>query len=224
MKVLIIDDDVELLEFLHAAFIHEGWQCDTAFDGQKGSFMARSNAYDCILLDYNIPKRKGDAVCSEIRDTGKYTPIMVISSIDETPTKVQLLNLGADDYVTKPLDYSEIVARVKALIRRPPTLEQDMVHIGELAIDMNRQTVTYNKKGVYLTKKEYGLLEYLVRNRGTIVSRGMIMDHVWNSESDPFSNTIEAHVRNVRKKLTEAGALNIIKNIPGRGYSIGYEI
>ena len=132
--------------------------------------------------------------------------------------------MGADDYVTKPLDYSEIVARVKALIRRPPTLEQDMVHLGELTIDMTRQTVTYNKKGVYLTKKEYGLLEYLIRNRGTIVSRGMIMDHVWNSESDPFSNTIEAHVRNVRKKLTEAGALNIIKNIPGRGYSIGYEI
>lgn len=223
MKVLIIDDDSELTEFLHSAFIHEGWQCDTAFDGQKGSFMARSNSYDCILLDYNIPKRKGDIVCAEIRDNGKQTPIMVISSIDDTPTKVQLLNLGADDYITKPLNYAEIVARIKALIRRPPSLLHDIVHIGGLTIDIARQNVLYNDKGLYLTKKEYSLLEYLVRNRGIVMSRGMIMDHVWNSESDPFSNTIEAHIRNLRKKLAEAGAVDIIKNIPGRGYSIDYE-
>ncbi len=224
MKILIIDDDTDLVEFLHQAFIHEGWVCDTAFDGQKGSFMARSNEYDCIILDCTMPKKNGETVCAEIREIGKHTPILVMSATQTTPTKIQLLNLGADDYIVKPIDYSEIIARIRALVRRPHIIQNNIIKIEDLVIDTNKQTLIIDGVGIYLTKKEYLLLEYLAKNKGMIVSRGMIMEHVWNSESDPFSNTIEAHIRNLRKKINSQNSDSIIKNIPGRGYSIGYEL
>lgn len=220
MKMLIVEDDPEILEFIKLGFQAEGFTVDTAIDGHTGSFTARTNPYDIILLDYSLPKKNGLEVCRELRENGFHTPIIFLSVIDNLQKKVDAFSRGADDYMTKPFSFDELKARVRALLRRPHKLENPVITLGELTLDTEKYTVTRASTQLYLTKKEYSLLEYLMRNPGIAVSRSMIMEHVWNADSDPFSNTVEAHILKLRKKLNEGGKKDVIRNIPGRGYII----
>ncbi len=220
MRMLIIEDDPDTSDFITVGFEAEGYAVDKAIDGQQGSFMARTNKYDIIVLDYSLPLKNGLVVCAEIRVSGRHTPIIFVSVVDDTQRKIDALDIGADDYITKPFSFEELKARVKALTRRPRKIENSTLRVGGLVLDTEKRVVFRDQDQIYVTKKEYGLLEYLMRNPDLAVSRSMIMEHVWNASSDPFSNTVEAHIMKLRKKLNAGGKKEMIRTIAGRGYVI----
>ena len=166
-----------------------------------------------------LPKKNGPRVCQDIRESGKMVPIIMLSVRSMVEDKVELFNYGADDYVAKPFSFEELYARIRALLRRPRELKNPIITIGDITIDSDKQTVTRGKHEIYFTRKEFSLLEFLAQHKDTVVSRGMIMEHVWDVASDPFSNTIEAHILNLRKKLG-AGKQKLIQTVPGRGYKL----
>jgi DNA-binding response OmpR family regulator len=220
MKILIVEDDPDMREFLKDGFGSESSNVDAADNGIDGSYMARTNDYDAIILDYSLPKKNGGIVCEEIRAAGKTTPIIFLSVIGDLRHKVDALEKGADDYVTKPFSFEELRARVRAVTRRPRKIEGSILRIADLVLDKERQTVLRGQTGIYLTRKEFNLLQYLMKNKGMVLSRGVIMEHVWNADSDPFSNTIESHILNLRRKINVGRKKDLIRNVPGRGYMI----
>ena len=220
MRILIIEDDEDISRSLKSSLEAETFSVDQAFDGERGSYLARTNDYDLILLDYMLPKKDGKTTCMEIRQAGKMMPIIMLTVRSATEAKVELLNAGADDYLTKPFSFQELRARIRALLRRPAQLESAVFEVGDLSVDTLRQKVIRAGKEVYLTRKEFALLEYLLKHQGIVVSRGMIMEHVWDAEGDPFSNTIEAHILNLRKKVDTSTKKKLIQTVPGRGYTI----
>jgi len=219
MRILIIEDDEIALEVLKKNLEAQTFAVDTAPNGEKGSFMARVNDYDTVLLDDTLPKKTSTEVCREIRDARKCVPIIIISNAATMPEKVAFLREGADDHITKPFCFEELLARIEALLRRPPLQNKPVFDIDNIKLDPQRKQVTRGERRVYLTKKEFALLEYLMRNKGAVLSRSMIMEHVWDNETDPFSNTIESHIRNLRKKIGSKRR-QLIYNVPGRGYKI----
>ncbi|MCX6716906.1 MAG: response regulator transcription factor [Candidatus Taylorbacteria bacterium] len=220
MRILIIEDDENLLFSLSKGLSEESFMVDTATNGERGSYMARTNEYDLIILDRTLPKKSGVDVCKEIRKSEIGTPILVLSATIDTNSKIELLNMGADDYITKPFSFNELLARLFCILRRPGKLQETFFAVSDLKLDIRKQKVMRDRKMVYLTRKEYSLLELLVKNKGIVLSRGMIMEHVWNADSDPFSNTIEAHILNLRIKINGGNRKKLIHNVPGRGYKI----
>lgn len=220
MRLLVVDDDREIREFLKTNLQSECFVVDTAADGEEGSFLGRTHDYAAIVLDNIMPKKNGFEVCREIRQAGKNTPIIMLSVQSEIEDKVDLINIGADDYVTKPFAYRELQSRLRAVMRRPPVVAHPSIKVDDLTMDILEQRVTRGKKEIYLTRKEFALAEYLMRNSGTVVSRGMLMEHVWNDNIDPFSNTIEAHILNLRKKMDSDPKRRLIHTVPGRGYKV----
>ncbi len=220
MKVLLVEDEPEIRSLLKSALEAEYFAVDVAIDGEQGLQFARTNEYDIIILDNIMPKKDGETVCKEIRLSGKTTPILSLSVRAETSTKINLLNAGADDYLTKPFAFEELLARVRALLRRQPEFHSDILTIDDIVLDAGSQTLRRGKKFIHLTRKEFMLLEYLMRNEGIVVSRSMIMEHVWDMTLDPFSNTIEAHILSLRKKLESPHKKKLIHTIAGRGYKI----
>ncbi len=220
MKILIIEDDLPIANFIKMGFESDSHIVDISQDGESGSYSARTNHYDIIILDYSLPKRDGIKVLQEIRQKGINTPIVFLSVIGDTNKKIMALDKGADDYITKPFSFDELKARIKTVLRRPKEIENSIIEIAGITIDTEKHLVLRKNMIIHLTRKEYGLFEYLVRNRGMILSRGQIMEHVWNADADPFSNTVEAHILNLRKKIQANDDMEIIRNIPGRGYII----
>lgn len=219
MKILIVEDNKKIINILKSGLEASGFAVDVAEDGEKGSFEARVNDYDLVILDINLPKKEGFDVCREIREDGKKMPILMLSVHLEILTKVNFLNAGADDYLIKPFSFDELLARVKALLRRPRQIENEIIKIDDIVVDISNFSVKKNNKEVYLNKKEFSLLEYFVKNIDKTLSRSMIAEHVWDNEFDPFSNTIEAHVSNLRRKL-ESKNKRLILTVPGRGYKM----
>ena len=219
MKILLVEDNRDIQEVLKRDLESEMFAVDLASNGEVGSFMARTNHYDVILLDYMLPLKSGLDVCREVRSANKHAPIIIISVCDKLKDKVTLLEVGADDYVPKPFSFSELLARIKAVTRRPHKIIESLLTIEDITLDITRQNVVRDGKNIYLTRKEFMLLECFARNRGKIVSRGFINESVWENDSNPFSNTIEAHIRNLRKKI-DSGRAHLIKTVPGRGYIV----
>ncbi len=218
MRILIVEDDVELSKLMKSSLESETFSVDCAEDGEKGSYWARINEYDLVILDFVLPKKDGSRVCEEIRTSGKDIPI-IMTTVHSCPNfRAKVLNGGADDCLTKPFSFNELLARIRALLRRPKNIESQVIKIDNLTLDIAQQRVAKEDRDVYLTRKEFSLLEYLMMNRGMVVSRGMIMEHVWDAGGDPFSNTIEAHILNLRRKLEDEERKELIRTIPGRGY------
>jgi len=220
MRILIIEDDLDVRDFLKISLDEKCHTVDTTADGERGAFLAKSHPYDVIILDYALPNKDGLKICKEVRSAGVTTPIIMLTVRSAIKNKVDVLNAGADDFLTKPFSFEELLARINAITRRGETIGENLIQIGDLIMDRNRQRVTRADKEIYLTKKEFSLLEYLMQNAETIVSRGMILEHVWNKEGDPFSNTVESHVVNLRKKIEIHRRKRLIHNFPGRGYKI----
>jgi DNA-binding response OmpR family regulator len=218
MKILIIEDDSDIASFIKKGFEAEGMVAEIAPDGPSGSYKARVNTYDIIILDYSLPLKDGITVCKEIRANGSTIPILFLSVVDSTQQKIDALEKGADDYITKPFSFDELKARVKALLRRPKRMADPIVKLDNLILNLDKKMATRGKTPLALTKKEYNLLEYMMLNPGKVISRSMILEHVWNAESDPFSNTVEVHMRNLRKKINIEKNKDLIRNLPGRGY------
>jgi len=223
MRLLIVEDQPELLSSLKARLQEECFVIDTAMDGVQGSFLGRTNDYDIIVLDNHLPKKNGIEVCKDIRTSNKQVPIIILSVLNDPAQKVDLLEAGADDYLTKPFSFPELMARIRAILRRPQEITSHIIEIDDLILDSHRHEIHRGGKEIYLTKKEFMLLEYLMRNIGRVVSRGDILEHVWDVNADPFSNTIETHILALRKKIDKAPRRKLIHTVSGRGYKIALQ-
>ncbi len=219
MRILVVEDNKKIRESLKKNLESECFAVDVAEDGEKGTQLALVNDYDVLILDNILPEKHGIDMCKEIRKAGNTTPIIILSVKQETCTKINLLNAGADDYLTKPFSFEELMARLYALLRRPQSIEDEILHIDDLSLDTKRYIVKRKSKEIKLTCKEFMLLEYLMKNQGIVLSRGMIMEHVWDMYSDPFSNTIETHMLSLRKKIKDTDK-KLIHTVSGRGYKI----
>lgn len=227
MKALIIEDDKDTLAYLKGRLEEKCFAVDTSTNGKEGLRLAKANDYDIILLDYALPEQNGFTICSELRNhphpSRRLTPIIMISVTDDTDNIINGLNLGIDDYITKPFFFDELYARMQAVMRRPVSYQEKTLSLGDLTLDGATQKVTRGSQSIYLTKKEFALLEYLMRNKGAVVSRGAITEHVWDMNIDPASNTIEMHIFNLRKKIDGPKRKPLIHNVPGRGYKVDVE-
>ncbi len=220
MRILVAEDEEPVWRFLKEALMGEYFAVDVALDGEAAVHLARINEYDLILLDTTLPKKTGIEVCRELRAYGRTVPILVISEQEELEAKVALLNAGADDYMTKPIVLEELCARARALLRRPLLIADDILFVEDIELNIMHGTVRRAGKELRLTRKEFMLLRYLMRNEGMVLSRGMILEHVWDMSVDIFSNTIESHILSLRKKLGDTGVDRLIRTVPGRGYRI----
>ncbi len=220
MRILLIEDDQDIVRTLKPSLESECFVVDIAQNGEQGAYLARINHYDVVLLDNMLPIKMGREVCLEIRKAQKTMPIILLSVVNDAKMKAELLNAGADDYVTKPFSFEELLARIRAVLRRPQHIEQEVLRTHDLQLDIRKNVVLRNGREVYLTRKEFMLLEYLMRNKGAVLSRGMIMERVWDMNADPFSNTIESHILSLRKKLNAQNEVNLIITVPNRGYKI----
>ena len=220
MRLLLIEDEQNIINFLKPSLESEGFAVDVAADGDVGSYLARTNDYDIIVLDNILPNKTGREICQEVRAKGSHVPIIVLSVRTESTIKVDLLNAGADDYLSKPFSLDELLARMRALLRRPKGFQGDLLTIDDLIFDTRLQRTMRGKKEIQLSNKECMLLEYMMRNRGSILSRGMLMEHVWDMSVDPFSNTIQSHILSLRRKIDIPGKKKLIHTHARRGYRI----
>lgn len=218
MRLLVVEDEKNVGALLKKSLETECYVVDLAIDGARGFNMALLYNYDLIVLDNMLPNKNGIEICKDLRARGFTVPIIILSVKTETFTKVQLLNAGADDYLSKPFSFEELLARIQALLRRPKQISGDILSAGGLSLDTQKHTVSFQNHDIYLSRKEFMLLEYFMRNMGVVLSRGMLLEHVWDIHTDPFSNTIESHVMSLRKKIEHVYNKKFIHTIPGRGY------
>lgn len=221
MRILIIEDNEDILNFLKNSLKAEGFIIDVALNGKDGEYLALINEYSLVILDLNLPEKHGDEICKRLREENKTMPIIILSVEEDIDSKVRLLNSGADDYILKPFSFEELRARIKALLRRQNEVLKNILKIESLILDQDKQVAIFNKKTIYLTRKEFSILEHLMLNKGKIVSRASIMENAWDSEADVFSKAIETHILNLRRKLDKNNPEKIIKTVSGRGYIIG---
>jgi len=221
MRILIVEDDKKIRDFLKKSLEAQCYAVDVAVDGEEGLLLAKINQYNLIILDNVMPKKSGLDLCNNLRSEGFNVPILLLSVQTGTEMKVAALNSGADDYLTKPFSLAELLARVRALLRRPLQIEQEVMTCKDLLVDTKKHLITRNGEELTLTRKEFMLLVYLMQNQGTVLSRGMIMEHVWDMNADPFSNTIETHIASLRKKISDSDEDSYISTVSGCGYRFG---
>lgn len=220
MKILIIDDEAPIVEFLRQGLQSQLFSVESASDGERGSFLARTGCYDLIILDYSLPKMDGSEVLKEIRNDNKQVPIIMLTVKSEIKDKQTIFNLGADDYLTKPFLFDELLLRINALLRRPAKITNGWLRVDNLTFSASAKTVKRGGREIYLTKREFSLLDFFLRNRGAIVSRQQILENVWDYNADPFSNSIESHIASLRRKLNRNKQRNLIHTFNGRGYKL----
>ena len=220
MRILVVEDEKKLAGVLHQGMEERDYAVDLAHDGQEGLQMALATDYDCIVLDLMLPRRDGTDVCREIRRLGRKTPILVLTARSATNEKVRLLDLGADDYLTKPFAFDELLARVRALLRRGPVDPHTILRVADLELDPASRRVHRAGQEVILTSREFAVLEYLMRHRGSVVTRGMIADHVWNLDYEGGSNIVEVYINYLRRKIDQSFPIKLIQTIRGAGYSV----
>lgn len=219
MKLLVVEDEPKLNKGLVEGLKQRGYAVDFSFDGEEGEKLAKLEGYDLIILDIMLPKRDGLTVCQNLRGSGIQTPILFLTARDTTDDKILGLDLGGDDYLVKPFSFEELVARVRTLLRRTPQLTPDVLELDDLQVDTRAQLVNVGGKKIELTLREYGLLEYLLRNRGLVITREDVLSHVWDRFHDSFSNVVDVHLKNLRKKLPKNYAKRI-QTVWGKGYRI----
>lgn len=219
MRLLVVEDEPKLNKGLVLGLQQRGYAVDSALDGEEGEKMARLNGYDLIILDVMLPKRDGFEVCKNLRTAKVQTPVLFLTAKDATEDTIHGLDLGADDYLVKPFSFDELAARIRTLLRRPAAVINDVLTLDGLRLDTRSQKVSVHNTPVDLTLREYGLLEYLLRNQGAVVTRQAIIDHVWDQFFDSFSNVVDVHLKNLRKKLPSSYAKRI-KTVWGKGYQL----
>ncbi len=219
MRILIISGDKGSATELVTGFRTAGFSVDHALENEQGSFWARTTDYDLVLID-DEPPTKADSICKEIRKRGKTMPIIVVSDSAPVPRKVSLFDAGADDCVSKQCSLIELTARARAMLRRPKNFVEDILKLDDLEMDVTRYRVSRGTKNVILTRKEFGLLEYMLRNPERVISRTALIEHVWDIHADLFSNTLETHILNLRRKIESPRKKKLIHTISGRGYKI----
>jgi len=221
MRILVVEDQEEIAKTLKTKFEEECYAVDIEHDGERAFYRARTNEYDLILLDNILPGKGGPEICAGLREYKMNTPILILSVQSDIQEKIKLLNCGADDHLAKPFSFTELSARVRALLRRPRVVENKCLRVGDLALNRDTYSATRKNRIMRLTPKEFSLLEYLIKNKGKVVSRRMILEHVWDDSADPFSNNIETHIANLRRKIDRGHKTKLIHTIHGQGYKMG---
>jgi two-component system OmpR family response regulator len=221
MRVLVIEDDHETAQFLRKALKESGHAADIAEDGETGLSLAQEGNYDVLIVDRMLPRLDGLSAIKEMRAKGMRTPVLILSALGDVDDRVKGLRAGGDDYLTKPYAYSELLARVEALARRPVPAEQETRYIvGGLVLDRLSHRVTRDGEPIQLQPREYRLLEYLMKHAGQVVTRTMLLEHVWDYHFDPQTNVIDVHVSRLRGKIDKNFDKPLLHTVRGAGYTI----
>jgi len=221
VKILVVEDDERLAEALSVAFTHQHYAVDTAVDGEAGWEMVDVFTYDLLLLDVMLPKLDGVSLCQKLRSLGYGMPILLLTAKDASTDKVIGLDAGADDYVVKPFNLQELLARIRALLRRGSSSLPPILEWRGLLLNPNTCFVTYGEHPLTLTPKEYALLELLLRNSRRVLSRSAILEHLWPIEEPPFEDAVKTHIKGIRQKLKSVGApTDLIETVYGIGYRL----
>lgn len=218
MRILVVEDEAGLANSLVAGLKEECYAVDQTSDGENAEFLGETNDYDLIVLDVMIPKMDGFQVCRVLRAREIKTPILMLTALDATADKVKGLDSGADDYLTKPFSFEEFLARVRALLRRGPTLVVTVLEYAGIRMDLVGHSVTRSGIPLDLTPKEYGLLEFFMRNPERVLSRAQLAEHVWDQYFDPLTNVIDVSVSHLRKKVELGGTTRVLHSVRGMGY------
>jgi DNA-binding response OmpR family regulator len=218
MRLLLAEDDARISRFVTKGLQEQSYAVDVVANGNDAVYQTEINDYDLVILDVMLPGQDGFAACRALRGLGKHMPILMLTARDGVDDRITGLDAGADDYLTKPFEFGELLARLRALLRRPRDLQPSQIVVGDLVLNTAAQAVKRGERDIPLTAKEYALLEYLVRNVGRVVGRAEIAEHVWDESFDPFSNLIEVYVNRLRRKLGEDGGKPLLQTRRGSGY------
>lgn len=221
MKLLIIEDDQTLAKNLKLVLIKDGFAVDTSNTREDGLAQTEINEYDCVVLDINLPDGSGFDLLHDLRKAENKTPVIIVTARGQVEDRIKGLNLGADDYVPKPVDSNELTARIRAVIRRNSQSALPVLTIGDLIVKPAEQNASVDGNTLDLTAKEFSVLEYLAQHNGQIITRTMLMEHIWGSDFETFSNVIDVYIRNLRRKLEKHSKVGLIKTIRGKGYILG---
>jgi two-component system OmpR family response regulator len=221
MRVLVVEDDRETAQFLQRSLRESGHTTDVAGDGETGLALAREGRYDVLIVDRMLPRRDGLSVVQALRAEGSRTPVLILSALGEVDDRVKGLRAGGDDYLTKPYAYTELLARIEALARRPAPEEQvTRYSVGDLTLDRLSHKVSRGGQAILLQPREFRLLEYLMRNAGQVVTRTMLLQNVWDYNFDPQTNVIDVHISRLRSKIDKGFARPLLHTVRGSGYMI----
>ncbi len=218
MRILLVEDDADVARFIARGLNEQAYAVDQAEDGEKALYLAGVNSYDVMVLDIMLPSLDGLEVCRRLRTSGSHIPIMMLTARDSVDDKIAGLDAGADDYLAKPFEFGELLARLRALLRRGGATLSATIRVNGLEIDTRSHRVSIEGKPLTLTTKEYGVLEFLARNAGRIVTREEISEHVWNQDFDPFSNLIEVYINRLRRQIEKVSGPKLINTVRGAGY------
>ncbi|MDC4206858.1 MAG: heavy metal response regulator transcription factor [Candidatus Manganitrophus sp.] len=218
MHILIVEDDSKTAVYLHKGLTENSFVVDLSDKGEDGLHLARTGEYDLIILDVMLPERDGWSILSQIRQSGKQTPVLFLTARDSVRDRVKGLELGADDYLVKPFAFSELLARIRSILRRGPTRQSEILHVADMEIDLLRHKATRGKHQIDLTSKEFLLLSLLARRAGEVLSRTLISEQVWDMNFDSDSNVVEVAIRRLRRKVDDSFAKKLIHTVRGVGY------
>lgn len=219
MRILLVEDEIQLLNAYVKGLKQDGYAIDTATNGDEALELCSINTYDLIVLDINLPKLNGIEVLKQVRILNESVKIIIVSANRSLEQRIEGLDLGANDYLTKPFDFPELKARIRALLRRDFVSSPNLLNVGEFSVDLNLHQVSFKGKQIVLTLKEYAILSYLITNRDRIVSSEELLEKCWNEEADPFSEAMRVHIYALRKKIQEATRRDdIIQTVKGVGY------
>lgn len=222
MRILLVEDEADAARMLAKGLREHAYSVDIAADGDSALVKAHTNDYDLILLDIILPAKNGFEVCRELRARGDTCPILMLTALAQVPDRITGLDSGADDYLGKPFDFNELLARVRALLRRGPRFQGDVLEVRDLRIDTRTRSAVRSGRALELTAKEYALLEYMARRKGEVVGRADISEHVWEEDYDPFSNVIEVYIQRLRRKLEDNHhGPRLLHTRRGEGYCLG---
>jgi len=223
MRILLVEDEPDAAQLLAKGLRRHSYAVDLAANGEEALYHIGINTYDLVILDVMLPLKDGFTICRELRASGSSVPVLMLTARDAVEDRIAGLDTGADDYLVKPFDFHELLARVRALLRRGPALSPQKLQIADLIIDTQSRSVARGGKNISLTTKEYALLEYLVRRSGAVVTRAEIAEHVWDENYDPFSSSIEVYVQRLRRKVDEGRKVRLIHTRRGSGYVLTAE-
>ncbi len=221
MKILIVEDDRRMAGYIRQGLVEEGYAVDLAYSAEEGQPLAEGTSYDLIILDVILPGRSGVELCRDLRDKRIGSQILILTCKDDLSDKVKGLDAGADDYLTKPFEFPELFARVRALLRRVVGIHSPLLRVADVTLDTATKQVKRDEIAVQLTRTEYAILRYLMSYPGSVVSKSMIEGHVWNTSSEVGSNRVEVHMARLRAKLGDKGEGGLIRTVRGFGYVVG---